>query len=96
MAPASESGGKAFKAIHRPHLEAGISDVLAGKRAMRQSLFGSDNPTRRQRDALAPPSPPSSSLSPPSSSRCSATRPADNVNPQCDLLLVTQLDQRTS
>jgi hypothetical protein len=55
MAPASESGGKASKAIHQRHLEAGISDVLAGKRAMRQSLFGSDNPTRRQRDALASP-----------------------------------------
>jgi SpoVK/Ycf46/Vps4 family AAA+-type ATPase len=46
MAAASEPGGDALKAIHQRHLEAGIQDVLAGKRVMQQSLFHTDKGTR--------------------------------------------------
>jgi SpoVK/Ycf46/Vps4 family AAA+-type ATPase len=38
MAAASEPGSDAGKAIHQRHLEDGIIDVIASKRAMRQSL----------------------------------------------------------
>ena len=48
MAAASESGGDASPAIHQRHLEAGIVDVLAGKRVMQQSLFRSETTTRLQ------------------------------------------------
>jgi SpoVK/Ycf46/Vps4 family AAA+-type ATPase len=53
MAAASESGGNALKAIHHRHLEAGIADVLAGKRVMQQSLFSSENTTKLQRGAVS-------------------------------------------
>ena len=38
-AAALEAGDDASRAIRQAHLEAGISDVLAGKRVMQQSLF---------------------------------------------------------
>lgn len=53
MAAASEPGGDALKTIHHRHLEAGIQDVLAGKRVMQQSLFHTDKSTRLQGAALA-------------------------------------------
>jgi len=46
MAAACEPGGDALKAIHHRHLEAGIQDVLAGKRVMQQSLFDTEKKTR--------------------------------------------------
>ena len=46
MAAACEPGGDALKAIHHRHLEAGIQDVLAGKRVMQQSLFHTEKKTR--------------------------------------------------
>ena len=46
MAAASEPGGDALKAIRHRHLEAGIRDVLAGKRVMQQSLFHTEKKTR--------------------------------------------------
>ena len=52
MAAASEPGGDASKAIHQRHLEAGIRDVLAGKRVMRQSLV--DVPPRSKTDCAIP------------------------------------------
>jgi SpoVK/Ycf46/Vps4 family AAA+-type ATPase len=39
LAAAAEPGRDASKAIHQRHLEAGIRDVVSGKRVMRQSLF---------------------------------------------------------
>jgi len=39
LAAAAEPGEDAFKAIHQRHLEAGIAEVLAGKRVMQQSLL---------------------------------------------------------
>ncbi len=53
MAAASEPGGDALKAIHHRHLEAGIQDVLAGKRVMQQSLFHTQKKTRPSGTALA-------------------------------------------
>ena len=53
MAAASESGGDALKVIHQRHLEAGIQDVLAGKRVMQQSLFHPETRIRRPDTALA-------------------------------------------
>ena len=53
MAAASEPGGDALKAIHHRHLEAGIQDVLAGKRVMQQSLFTTEKRTRLPGTALA-------------------------------------------
>ena len=53
MAAASEPGGDALKAIHQRHLEAGIQDVLAGKRVMQQSLFHTEKRTRLPGAALA-------------------------------------------
>ena len=38
-AAAAEPGSDAPRAIHQRHLEAGIQDVIAGKRVMQQSLF---------------------------------------------------------
>jgi len=42
-----------LKAIHHRHLEAGIQDVLAGKRVMQQSLFNAEKRTRLPATALA-------------------------------------------
>jgi SpoVK/Ycf46/Vps4 family AAA+-type ATPase len=53
MAAASESGGDASKVIYQRHLEAGIQDVLAGKRVMQQSLFHPETRIRRPDTALA-------------------------------------------
>jgi SpoVK/Ycf46/Vps4 family AAA+-type ATPase len=53
MAAANESGGDALKVIHQRHLEAGIQDVLAGKRVMQQSLFHPETRIRRPDSALA-------------------------------------------
>jgi SpoVK/Ycf46/Vps4 family AAA+-type ATPase len=53
MAAASEPGGDALKAIHQRHLEAGIRDVLTGKRVMQQSLFHTEKRTRLPGTALA-------------------------------------------
>src|SRR5438552_15610441 len=39
LAAAAEPGPDSAKRIHQRHLEAGIEDVIAGKRVMRQSLF---------------------------------------------------------
>jgi SpoVK/Ycf46/Vps4 family AAA+-type ATPase len=39
LAAAGEPGSDAFKTIHQHHFEAGIREVLAGKRVMQQSLF---------------------------------------------------------
>ena len=39
---AAEAGPDSGKRIHQRHLEAGIEDVIAGKRVMRQSLFAGD------------------------------------------------------
>ena len=38
-AAAAEPGSDAPRAVHQRHLEAGIQDVIAGKRVMQQSLF---------------------------------------------------------
>ena len=46
MAAACEPGGDALKAIHHRHLEAGIQDVIAGKRVMQQSLFHTEKKSR--------------------------------------------------
>jgi SpoVK/Ycf46/Vps4 family AAA+-type ATPase len=43
LAAAGEPCRDAFKAIHQRHLEAGMRDVLAAKRVMRQSLFDNDH-----------------------------------------------------
>jgi SpoVK/Ycf46/Vps4 family AAA+-type ATPase len=43
LAAAAEPGPDSAKRIHQRHFEAGIEDVIAGKRVMRQSLF-SDQP----------------------------------------------------
>ena len=42
MAAASEPGRDASKQIHQRHLEEGITEVLAAKHVMRQSLFQAD------------------------------------------------------
>jgi SpoVK/Ycf46/Vps4 family AAA+-type ATPase len=42
LAAAAEPGPDAAKRIHQRHLEAGIEEVIAGKRVMRQSLFADD------------------------------------------------------
>jgi len=39
LAAAAEPGSDSSKAIHQRHLEDGVRDVIAGRRAMRQSLF---------------------------------------------------------
>ena len=39
LAAAAEPGPDSAKRIHQRHFEAGIADVIAGKRVMRQSLF---------------------------------------------------------
>jgi SpoVK/Ycf46/Vps4 family AAA+-type ATPase len=45
LAAASEPGPDAAKMIHQRHLEAGIRDVLDGRRVMRQSLITPDEAT---------------------------------------------------
>jgi hypothetical protein len=54
MAAAGEPGGDGSKAIHQRHLEAGIQEVVAAKRVMRQSLFETDGgPAPAGREAAA-------------------------------------------
>lgn len=43
LTAAAEPGVDAAKRIHQRHLEAGIEDVIAGKRVMRQSLFAASD-----------------------------------------------------
>ena len=47
LAAAAEPGSDSAKRIHQRHFEAGIEDVIAGKRVMRQSLFDDAQPTPR-------------------------------------------------
>jgi SpoVK/Ycf46/Vps4 family AAA+-type ATPase len=54
MAAASEPGADASKTIHQRHLQAGIADVLAGKRVMQQSLLGSENRRSLQPETVFP------------------------------------------
>jgi SpoVK/Ycf46/Vps4 family AAA+-type ATPase len=54
MAAASESGADALKTIHHRHLEAGIADVLAGKRVMQQSLLRPADTRRLEPRILLP------------------------------------------
>src|SRR5215210_1026095 len=42
LAAADEPGHDGSKAIHQRHLEAGITDVVAARRVMRQSLYSND------------------------------------------------------
>jgi SpoVK/Ycf46/Vps4 family AAA+-type ATPase len=53
MAAASEAGRDASKEIHQRHLEQGITEVLAAKHVMRQSLFQADVTTIDQATARA-------------------------------------------
>jgi SpoVK/Ycf46/Vps4 family AAA+-type ATPase len=57
LAAAAERGPDSAKRIHQRHLEAGISDVMAASRVMRQSLFAGDegpaNPGNLVAGALA-------------------------------------------
>jgi SpoVK/Ycf46/Vps4 family AAA+-type ATPase len=53
MAAASEPGRDASKQIHQRHLEQGITEVLAAKHVMRQSLFQADVTTIDQATARA-------------------------------------------
>jgi SpoVK/Ycf46/Vps4 family AAA+-type ATPase len=54
LAAAAEPGEDSSKAIHQRHLDQGIRDVIAGKRAMRQSLFdtGDIRPGDQTLDAI--------------------------------------------
>jgi SpoVK/Ycf46/Vps4 family AAA+-type ATPase len=52
LAAAAEPGRDAAKAIHQRHLEAGIRDVVAGKRVMRQSLLDPHDSTFPEGRAL--------------------------------------------
>src|SRR5262245_35434430 len=47
LAAAAEPGPDVGKRIHQRHFEAGIEDVLAGKRVMRQSLFDDEERVER-------------------------------------------------
>jgi hypothetical protein len=42
LAAAAEPGPDSAKRIHQRHFEAGIAEVIAGKRVMRQSLFADE------------------------------------------------------
>jgi SpoVK/Ycf46/Vps4 family AAA+-type ATPase len=53
LAAAAEPGPDSSKRIHQRHLEAGIEDVIAAGRVMRQSLFAGDERLARDRDLLA-------------------------------------------
>jgi len=52
LAAAAETGPDSAKRIHQHHFEAGIQEVIAGKRVMRQSLFG-DKPLALSEATLA-------------------------------------------
>ena len=45
LAAAAEPGPDSAKRIHQRHLEAGLTDVIAAERVMRQSLFSSEEQT---------------------------------------------------
>jgi SpoVK/Ycf46/Vps4 family AAA+-type ATPase len=53
LAAAAEPGPDAAKRIHQRHLEAGMEDVVAAGRVMRQSLFAGDERLARDGDLLA-------------------------------------------
>jgi len=53
LAAAAEPGPDAEKQIHQHHFEAGIEDVIAGKRVMQQSLFTGAAATLRPADLAA-------------------------------------------
>ena len=44
LAAAAEPGPDSAKRIHQRHLQAGIADVVAARRVMRQSIFAGDEP----------------------------------------------------
>ena len=54
LAAAAEPGPDSAKRIHQRHFEAGIEDVIAGKRVMRQSLFAGE-PSRRAGGGISSP-----------------------------------------
>ena len=53
LAAAAEPGPDSVKRIHQRHLEAGITEVVAAGRVMRQSLFSGDEQPAGQPDQLA-------------------------------------------
>jgi SpoVK/Ycf46/Vps4 family AAA+-type ATPase len=53
LAAAAEPGPDAAKRIHQRHFEAGIQDVIAGKRVMRQSLFADEERAMAAANLLA-------------------------------------------
>ena len=53
LAAAAEPGPDSAKRIHQRHLEAGIADVVAAGRVMRQSLFADDERLAGRGDLLA-------------------------------------------
>jgi hypothetical protein len=52
LAAAAEPGPDSAKRIHQRHLEAGITDVVAAERVMRQSLFADEERPATHRDLL--------------------------------------------
>jgi SpoVK/Ycf46/Vps4 family AAA+-type ATPase len=59
LAAAAEPGPDSAKRIHQRHLEAGVADVVAASRVMRQSLFAGDGRSASQilAEAAAAPAP---------------------------------------
>jgi SpoVK/Ycf46/Vps4 family AAA+-type ATPase len=53
LAAAAEPGPDSAKRIHQRHLEAGITDVVAAGRVMRQSLFAGEERAASHRNLLA-------------------------------------------
>jgi SpoVK/Ycf46/Vps4 family AAA+-type ATPase len=53
LAAAAEPGPDSAKQIHQRHFEAGITDVVAGRRVMRQSLFADEERSANQSLMLA-------------------------------------------
>jgi hypothetical protein len=55
LAAAAEPGPDSAKRIHQRHLEAGITDVVAAERVMRQSLFAGEERPASPRNLLSGP-----------------------------------------
>jgi hypothetical protein len=53
LAAAAEPGPDSAKRIHQRHFEAGIEEVIAGKRVMRQSLFTGEPPVLPEATLIA-------------------------------------------
>jgi hypothetical protein len=53
LAAAAEPGADSAKRIHQRHLEAGIADVVAAGRVMRQSLFAGEERPAGEGNLLA-------------------------------------------